>query len=346
MRPETRTEKSTEIGTDIRTGTKIKMKSCEHPAALYPYREWSIEEEHYEDEYNQRSESVFALGNGYIGMRGNFEEGYHGNAGTSVAGNYLNGFFDSEPVVYPEGAFGYPSRNQAMLNVSDARIIRLSIEGHEFRLDQGKLHRYKRRLDMRSGMLHRELEWESPAGHRVLLVIRRMVALTHKHLAAIDYAVTALNFSGTLKFDSVVDGEIRRPEATDDPRLGAGSALPSLLLEDTGYDEVSGDLWMKQRTRHTRFALLTAVSHALQAKSGRGMGHQLTAQRISVCYAAAVRSGDCDAYQIYNVSHLQGLWGGGAARPECCSLGAGQGAGLHRSGRGAAGVSGQILGSD
>lgn len=70
-------------------------------------------------------------------MRGNFEEGYHGKAGASVAGNYLNGFFDSEPVVYPEGAFGYPSRNQAMLNVSDARIIRLSIEGHEFRLDQG-----------------------------------------------------------------------------------------------------------------------------------------------------------------------------------------------------------------
>ncbi|MFD2881463.1 hypothetical protein ACFTAO_45235 [Paenibacillus rhizoplanae] len=59
----------------------MKMKSCEQPPALYPYREWSIEEEHYEDEYNQRSESVFALGNGYIGMRGNFEEGYHGKAG-------------------------------------------------------------------------------------------------------------------------------------------------------------------------------------------------------------------------------------------------------------------------
>lgn len=282
---------------------EMKMKPYEHPPALYPYREWSLGEEHYEDEYNQRSESVFALGNGYIGMRGNFEEGYHGKAGTSVAGNYLNGFYDSEPIVYPEGAFGFPSRNQAMLNVTDARMIELSIEGHDFRMDQGKVHRYERRLDMQSGILHREVEWESPAGHRVLLEIRRMVSLAHKHLAAIDYTVTALNFSGTLKFESAVDGEIRRPEATDDPRLGAGSAEPSLLLEDTGYDAATRKLWMKQRTRHTRFALLTAVSHALQAKSGREMSHQLIGQRISVCYAAAVRSGETVRLTKYITYH-------------------------------------------
>lgn len=282
---------------------EMKMKPYEHPPALYPYREWSLGEEHYEDEYNQRSESVFALGNGYIGMRGNFEEGYHGKAGTSVAGNYLNGFYDSEPIVYPEGAFGFPSRNQAMLNVTDARMIELSIEGHDFRMDQGKVHRYERRLDMQSGILHREVEWESPAGHRVLLEIRRMVSLAHKHLAAIDYAVTALNFSGTLKFESAVDGEIRRPEATDDPRLGAGSAEPSLLLEDTGYDAATRKLWMKQRTRHTRFALLTAVSHALQAKSGREMSNQLIGQRISVCYAAAVRSGETVRLTKYITYH-------------------------------------------
>lgn len=54
MRPEI----STEISTEIRTEMNIKMKSCEHPPALYPYREWSIEEEHYEDEYNQRSECL------------------------------------------------------------------------------------------------------------------------------------------------------------------------------------------------------------------------------------------------------------------------------------------------
>lgn len=76
----------------------MKMKPYVHPAAVYPYREWSLDEEAYSEENNQRSESIFALGNGYIGMRGNFEEGYHGSSGSSVTGNYLNGFLIRSPL--------------------------------------------------------------------------------------------------------------------------------------------------------------------------------------------------------------------------------------------------------
>ncbi|MDF9839953.1 MULTISPECIES: beta-phosphoglucomutase [unclassified Paenibacillus] len=281
----------------------MKMKPYEHPPALYPYREWSLGEDTYEEEHNQRSESVFALGNGYIGMRGNFEEGYHGTAGTTVAGNYLNGFYDSEPIVYPEGAYGLPAVNQSMLNVTEARIIGLEIEGHAFRMDSGKVHSFRRWLDMQTGLLHREVEWESPAGQRVKLAIRRMVCLRHKHLAAIDYAVTALNFAGTLRFESALDGEIRRPEASDDPRLGSGGAEPSLLPEDSGYDEAAGVLWMRQRTRHTRFALYTAASHRLQAASGRALALQLGGQRISAGYAAEVQRGETVILTKYITYH-------------------------------------------
>ncbi|OMD38661.1 beta-phosphoglucomutase [Paenibacillus odorifer] len=268
------------------------MKPYVHPAAVYPYREWSLDEENYNEENNQRSESVFALGNGYIGMRGNFEEGYHGHSGSSVTGNYLNGFFDSEPIVYPEGAYGYPSRNQAMLNVPDAKIIELSIEGHAFQLNSGKVHRYERQLDMRNGILHRQLEWESPAGHRVELNIRRMVALQHKHLAAIDYEVTALNFEGPLTLTSSIDGEIQRPGVTDDPRLGSGSKEPSLLLVDTGHELEQNFLWMKHRTRHTRFALLTGVSHSLNCSSGYERAVQLEGQRLSMQWIVPVVMGE------------------------------------------------------
>lgn len=76
----------------------MKMKPYVHPAAVYPYREWSLDEEAYSEENNQRSESIFALGNGYIGMRGNFEEGYHGSSGSSVISNYLNGFLIRSPL--------------------------------------------------------------------------------------------------------------------------------------------------------------------------------------------------------------------------------------------------------
>lgn len=281
----------------------MKMKPYEHPPALYPYREWSLGEDTYEEEHNQRSESVFALGNGYIGMRGNFEEGYHGTAGTTVAGNYLNGFYDSEPIVYPEGAYGLPAVNQSMLNVTEARIIGLEIEGQTFRMDSGKVHSFRRWLDMQTGLLHREVEWESPAGQRVKLAIRRMVCLRHKHLAAIDYAVTALNFAGTLQFVSALDGEIRRAEASADPRLGSGGGEPSLLPEDSGYDEAAGVLWMRQRTRHTRFALLTAASQRLQAASGRALERRLDGQRISAGYAAEVQRGETVILTKYITYH-------------------------------------------
>lgn len=281
----------------------MKMKPYAHPQALYPYQDWSLGEYAYEEEHNQRSESVFALGNGYIGMRGNFEEGYHGHAGSSVAGNYLNGFFDSDKVVYPEGAYGYPSRNQAMLNVTEARIIELGIDGRLFTMNSGTVHRYERRLDMKSGMLHRKVEWESPGGHRVLIHIRRMVAQSHKHLAAIHYQVTALNFAGTVTFSSAMDGEIRSAEATGDPRLGAGSAEPSLLLEETGAGNEAGFLWMKQRTRHTGFRLLTAMSHQLQAQSGRRTDTQLQDQRITVHYTAEVQMGETLSLTKYIAYH-------------------------------------------
>lgn len=281
----------------------MKMKPFIHPNALYPYQEWSLDEDAYDEVNNQRGESVFALGNGYIGMRGNFEEGYHGNLGSSVTGNYLNGFFDSEPIVYPEGAYGYPSRNQSMLNVTDAKVIKLSINGHEFQLNSGQVHRYERKLDMKSGFLHRQVEWESPAGHRVLLHIRRMVSLQHKHLAAIDYKVTALNFGGTLTFTSLMDGIIERSEATDDPRLGSSSGQPSLLLEDSGHGQEESLLWMKQRTRHTRFALLTGMSHRLQSSSDYEATEQLEGQRISMQFVVPVASGETVSLTKYISYH-------------------------------------------
>lgn len=270
----------------------MRMKPHTHMAAVYPYREWSLDEEKYEEEYIQRNESVFALGNGYIGMRGNFEEGYHGSSGSSVTGNYLNGFFDSEPIVYPGGAYGYPSLNQAMLNVADAQMIKLSIEGHTFHLNCGQVYRYERKLDMQNGLLHRQIEWESPAGHRVQLSIRRMVSLQHKHLAAIDFEVKALNFSGSLTFTSSIDGEVRRPGATDDRRLGSGDKEPCLLLEGSGHESEHSFLWMKQRTQHTRFAIVTGISHRLKSGSGSKGIVQIEGQRISEQFNASLSKGE------------------------------------------------------
>ncbi|MCH1642376.1 beta-phosphoglucomutase [Paenibacillus timonensis] len=275
----------------------MNKRSEGHPAALQSPREWSLVEDAYDEKDNQRKESLFALGNGYIGMRGYFEEGYHGKEGASVRGNYVNGFYDTAPIHYPEGAYGYPAEGQAMLNVTDAGILKLSVEGETFHLNRGHVKFYKRVLHMQSGVLHRLVEWESPAGHRVLIHIRRLVSLTHRHLAAIHYEVTALNFAGTVSLCSAMDGDIAEaegpPDRGGDPRLGTRRTEPSLLFEEAGSDGRGGG-WLKQRTRHSRFALLTAMSHrlALPPSASYSLSEKHDRQRMSVQYDVALRRGD------------------------------------------------------
>ncbi|WP_223879810.1 glycoside hydrolase family 65 protein [Paenibacillus spiritus] len=280
----------------------MKMKPYIHPEPLYPYRDWTLEEERYEDEENQRSESLFAIGNGYIGMRGNLEEGYHGERGTSVSGNYLNGFYDAEPIVYPEGAYGFAVVNQAMLNVADAKIIGLSVEGETFHLNTGTVLAYKRTLDMRRGILRREVDWESPEGRRVRLTLTRLAAFGNKHLAAIRYEAKALNFDGTLTFASAVDGTIARPLNTEgDPRLGAGGGLPSLLPE--GMEHGGAFSWVRQRTRHTRFVLLTTMSHELSAPPGFERSRTAAEQRLTEEFRVPLRSGETAVLTKYIAYH-------------------------------------------
>ncbi len=271
-------------------------------------QEWSLMEEAPEDIYNQRSESLFSLGNGYIGMRGQYEEGFYGREGSSVRGCYLNGFYDSAPIHYPEGAYGYPSEGHAMLNVTDASIIELTIEGEPFHLQRGKLHFYKRVLHMQSGLLHRLVEWESSAGHRIRVHIRRLVSLPHKHLAAIDYEITPLNFDGVIEIRSAMNGEIAEAAGPapggGDPRLGARRAEPSLLYEEAGSDGHGGG-WLKQRTRHSRFALLTAMSHRLTLPPSRqgSPAESRDGQVLSVQYRMRLHRGETASLSKYISYH-------------------------------------------
>lgn len=281
--------------------SKMRMETYVRPQPLYPYEAWSLSEETYDEANNQRSESLFAIGNGYIGMRGNFEEGFYGMLGTSVTGNYLNGFYDSEPIVYPEGAYGYPERNHAMLNVTNAQRMDLRIEGQLFHLNSGVVHDYRRELDMKKGMLTREIEWEAPGGQRARIRIRRFAALQHKHLAAIHYEVTALNFSGAISLISALDGKIASQNNNGDPRLGAVKAEPSLLLEDAGRD---GELtWMRQRTRHSGFVLLTAMSHDLQTSQPSQTSAWSENEYAASEFTVSLRQGESAALTKYVTYH-------------------------------------------
>ncbi|HTP60026.1 MAG TPA: glycoside hydrolase family 65 protein, partial [Spirochaetia bacterium] len=183
--------------------------------AIYPPDDWVIREPAFQPALAARNETIFSLANGHLGMRGNFEEGRC----IGVAGTYINGFFDETPIVYGEIAYGYARNRQVMLNVADAKIIRLFLDGEPLDLSAGQVLSYERRLDLRTGVLERMVRWRSPGGRTAELAVRRLVSLTRRNVAAIQYELRS--FGGAARLESVVDGAVTNQAAGDDPRVGA-----------------------------------------------------------------------------------------------------------------------------
>lgn len=228
-------------------------------APTYGMDEWKIIQEQFDESNNLEDETIFSLGNGYLGMRGNFEEGYSGPANQTVAGTYINAFYESAPIYYPEDAYGYARNSQTMINVTDGKKIELVVDGERFDLRTGKVLAFRRTLDLRKGLLVREMKWESPAGKQVNIHIARLVSLKRKHAAAIQYEVTPLNFSGTVELISRIDGAVRNQSAEGDPRVG--SALKGQVLETLERKQDGTFAMLRQRTKRTQFTIVCAAEH-------------------------------------------------------------------------------------
>ncbi len=228
---------------------------------LYPADPWAVRETRFELRQARHSESVFALGNGYLGMRGTFEEGLSGGPRVSTRGTYLNGFYESGPIRYPEDAYGLARKDQTLTNVTDGQRIELLVEGERFAMDAGRLEDYARTLDLRRGVLRRELTWLSPGGRRVRLEIERLVCLTRPSVAAIRYRVTAPDGALRLELRTCLDGRVADHADPGDPR--AGGAAAGRVLETVAASVHGEDVAITQRTRESGLTLACAASHRL-----------------------------------------------------------------------------------
>ena len=94
-----------------------------------------------------QTESLFALSNGHIGLRGNLDEGEP----YGLPGTYLNGFYETRPLPYAEAGFGYPEDGQSIVDVTNGKIIRLLVEDEPFDVRYGELLSHERVLDLRAG---------------------------------------------------------------------------------------------------------------------------------------------------------------------------------------------------
>ncbi len=222
---------------------------------------WAVAEPSLRLDLLAQTESIFALSNGHIGLRGNLDEGEP----HAVPGTYLNGFFESLPLPYAERGYGYPEEGQTLIDVTNGKLFRLLVDDEPFDVRYGKLIHHRRVLDLRDGVLRREVEWVSPAGQAVRIRSTRLVSFVQRAIVAIAYEVEALGDPARVVVQSTLVANEPVPEQTDDPR--AAAALRSPLIEDyhTNHDV---EVALGHHTRLSGLRMAAAMSHVVDGPEG------------------------------------------------------------------------------
>jgi alpha,alpha-trehalose phosphorylase len=230
------------------------------PPQYYTPDAWSLIEKKFHPEFIAQMEAVMALGNGYLGMRGGPEEG----SPCVQNGIFVNGFYETWPIVYGEEAYGFARTGQTMLNVTDSKIIRLFVDDEPFELASANIRHYKRRLDMKSGTLDRDLLWETPSGKQVRIKSRRLISFRQRHVAAISYEVTLLNGEAPVVMSSeILSQQPGVQKGEDDPRQA--KIFSGKVLQHRASYAQDRRLVLAHGTERTQMILACAIDHHLDS---------------------------------------------------------------------------------
>ena len=202
---------------------------------------WHVVQSGFDPATQHHMETIFTLGNGAFATRGTFEEGYPGESALTLA----HGVWDDMPIVFTE-----------LVNLPNWLRLTITIDGDDFRLDQGRVLDFRRYTDLRAGVLRRAVLWQAPNGKTVDLHFERFIAYPRRHVAAIRLLVTAVSHPCAVVVRAAIDGHV------------ANQDLLHLNLEEQGK---SGDtVWLRARTRHTQRALAVAASLSAETSADNG----------------------------------------------------------------------------
>ena len=212
--------------------------------------EWSIIEEGFHRDNNRISESVFSIGNGRMGQRANFEEAF---TGESLQGSYVAGIYYPDKTRVGWWKNGYPEYFAKVLNAANWIGIDVKLDGETLDLAKCEVEDFRRELNMKEGYLERSFTAILTSGKRIKVHTRRFCSIVDDEAGAIRYAITPLNFSGTLSLTPYIDADV--------------------INEDSNYDEkfwVEVDKKVKRRagfvlaeTKKTAFQVCTGMKFAI-----------------------------------------------------------------------------------
>lgn len=236
----------------------------------FPVDEWALVELRPSSDDLGITETLFAVGNGYLGLRGNVEEGRDSH----THGTFVNGFHETWPIHHAEEAYGFARVGQTMVNAPDAKVIRLYVDDEPLLLPIADLLDYRREVDFRAGELRRDVVWRTPAGKRVRVRSSRMVSFHQRHLAILSFEVTLLDDHAPVAISSQIlnrqDGEdeyhVRSKAMGDgfDPRKSEQLGRRVLEPQHRDGSAETGRVELGFRAVNSGMTIAVAADHLLE----------------------------------------------------------------------------------
>ncbi|WP_417561830.1 glycoside hydrolase family 65 protein [Microbacterium sp.] len=238
----------------------------------FPVDPWRLIETSFDLDDAGVTETLFAVGNGYLGMRGNHPEGRHAHE----QGTYVNGFHETFPIRHAEQAYGFAEVGQTIINAPDAKVMRIYVDDEPLTFDLADVREYERVLDLRDGVLRRRLVWVTPSGKNVLVDFDRMVSFEERHLAIMSVDVTVLDADAPVTISSQIinrqDGEdvyggtpMAHRKHTFDPRKTERFAQRVLEPQDFWQDKLRSAL--SYRVAQSHMTMAVASDHVITTEN-------------------------------------------------------------------------------
>jgi maltose phosphorylase len=207
---------------------------------LFEIHEWKISENSFDPAKQEEAESIFSIGNGSFGQRANFEEDY---SGKTLQGSYVGGVYYPDKTRVGWWKNGYPEYFAKVLNACNWIGIRVELDGQKLDLNNVSVRSFYRELDMYKGTLTRTFKCTFENGHELEINSLRFCSMHNDEIAAIQYQVTPLNFSGNIKFTVYLDNNVTNSDANydeffwqrDAERIGARKGVVSARTKKTNF---------------------------------------------------------------------------------------------------------------
>ena len=233
---------------------------------------WKQITNHYNEDSQTLEESLYMVGNGYLGVRGCFEEGYLN--GDTIRGSYLNGLYDRVPMVHAEMAYGFPTEQDKQPRILDTQTCEVWLDGERARLVNGQFDGYKRTLDFQSGESQRQYVFITRSGKRAQLMFKRLASFYQKNTLIYKIEVA---YDGEIVLKSMCDTDIENYSNPGDPRTGQGHSK-LMTLSSLTYEGLCVHAQMQTKT--SKIDQAVTIMHSVTSHYSYELEHEKSGGKI------------------------------------------------------------------